>query len=160
MRVAAKFKRNPTANMDFLYNIVRRPSRKCPANSTWPMPCTRAIRKNPVKIYTWPGSTWRPSACEADVIATRPQVLGESLWSSSYSTAKTNWTVERCSPHSGDWCLPGVEIVGLAKCRHLHIRTKLIRRCFNMSAADNLLLYNKAFCAPTGTCGLVAMTSA
>ena len=25
--------------------------------------------------YTWPGSSWRPSACEADIIATRPQVL-------------------------------------------------------------------------------------
>ena len=25
--------------------------------------------------YTWPRSNWRPSACEADVIATRPQVL-------------------------------------------------------------------------------------
>ena len=25
-------------------------------------------------LYTWPGSNWRPSACEADVIATRPQV--------------------------------------------------------------------------------------
>ena len=25
--------------------------------------------------YTWPGSNWRPSACEADVIATRPQLL-------------------------------------------------------------------------------------
>ena len=25
--------------------------------------------------YTRPGSNWRPSACEADVIATRPQVL-------------------------------------------------------------------------------------
>ena len=24
--------------------------------------------------YTWQGSNWRPSACEADVIATRPQV--------------------------------------------------------------------------------------
>ena len=24
--------------------------------------------------YTWPGSNWRPSACETDVIATRPQV--------------------------------------------------------------------------------------
>ena len=29
--------------------------------------------------YTWPGSSWRPSACEADVIATRPQVLNISL---------------------------------------------------------------------------------
>jgi hypothetical protein len=28
-----------------------------------------------VEQYTWPGSNWRPSACEADVIATRPQVL-------------------------------------------------------------------------------------
>ena len=27
------------------------------------------------KTYTWPGSNWRPSASEADVIATRPQVL-------------------------------------------------------------------------------------
>ena len=26
------------------------------------------------RSYTWPGSSWRPSACEADVIATRPQV--------------------------------------------------------------------------------------
>ena len=25
--------------------------------------------------YTWPGLNWRPSACEADVIATRPQLL-------------------------------------------------------------------------------------
>ena len=25
--------------------------------------------------YTWPESSWRPSACEADVIATIPQVL-------------------------------------------------------------------------------------
>ena len=30
------------------------------------------VREN----YTWPGSNWRPSACWADVIATRPQVLG------------------------------------------------------------------------------------
>ena len=29
--------------------------------------------------YTWPGSNWRPSACEADVIATRPQVLW-NMW--------------------------------------------------------------------------------
>ena len=26
------------------------------------------------RTYTWPGSNWRPSACWADVIATRPQV--------------------------------------------------------------------------------------
>ena len=31
-----------------------------------------------VAKYTWPGSNWRPSACEADVIATRPQVLRNS----------------------------------------------------------------------------------
>ena len=29
--------------------------------------------------YTWPGSNWRPSACEADVIATRPQVHVQCL---------------------------------------------------------------------------------
>ena len=35
-----------------------------------------------VAKYTWPGSNWRPSACEADVIATRPQVLrnSEGAW--------------------------------------------------------------------------------
>ena len=27
------------------------------------------------ELYTWPGSNWRPSACGANVIATRPQVL-------------------------------------------------------------------------------------
>ena len=32
-----------------------------------------------IKQYTWPGSNWRPSACEADVIATRPQVLAKAL---------------------------------------------------------------------------------
>jgi hypothetical protein len=32
-----------------------------------------------VTKYTWPGSNWRPSACEADVIATRPQVLLQSV---------------------------------------------------------------------------------
>jgi hypothetical protein len=30
-------------------------------------------------LYTWPGSNWRPSACEADVIATRPQVLLQEI---------------------------------------------------------------------------------
>ena len=28
-----------------------------------------------IRCYTWPGSNWRPSACEADIIATRLQVL-------------------------------------------------------------------------------------
>ena len=31
--------------------------------------------KDEATTYTWPGSIWRPSACEADVIATRPRVL-------------------------------------------------------------------------------------
>ena len=38
--------------------------------------CQRRSMGPTVKnTYTWPGSNWRPSACEADVIATRPQVL-------------------------------------------------------------------------------------
>jgi hypothetical protein len=32
------------------------------------------LRSRSSQTYTWPGSNWRPSACEADVIATRPQV--------------------------------------------------------------------------------------
>ena len=35
-----------------------------------PQPCSA----DAMMSYTWPGSDWRPSACEADVIATRPQV--------------------------------------------------------------------------------------
>ena len=40
------------------------------------------LKFRPVKqkrYYTWPGSSWRPSACEADVIATRPQVRMHAL---------------------------------------------------------------------------------
>ena len=36
--------------------------------------------------YTWPGSNWRPSACEADVIATRPQVLVTADWTPERSS--------------------------------------------------------------------------
>ena len=39
-------------------------------------PINRVIHYTNVNpTYTWPGSNWRPSACKADVIATRPQVL-------------------------------------------------------------------------------------
>ena len=34
-----------------------------------------AAQRGRNEMYTWPGSNWRPSACGADVIATRPQVL-------------------------------------------------------------------------------------
>ena len=45
---------------------------ECRDNSRSWTPCSRL---HPVGMdYTWPGSSWRPSACEADVIATRPQV--------------------------------------------------------------------------------------
>jgi hypothetical protein len=44
------------------------------ANNT-PQPARRNRPHRPTVQYTWPGSNWRPSACEADVIATRPQVL-------------------------------------------------------------------------------------
>ena len=35
---------------------------------------THITARGRTRIYTWPGSNWRPSACWADVIATRPQV--------------------------------------------------------------------------------------
>ena len=35
----------------------------------------RTARRYQFYTYTWPGSNWRPSACKADVKATRPQVL-------------------------------------------------------------------------------------
>ena len=37
-----------------------------------PLSFYRSTNGNPP--YAWPGSNWRPSACWADVIATRPQV--------------------------------------------------------------------------------------
>ena len=65
------------------------------SNGTWrqdQLPAAALAARRPIRIegsasaqavkaqwlctcYTWPGSNWRPSACEADVIATRPQVL-------------------------------------------------------------------------------------
>ena len=50
-----------------------------PGIQRWPCPMTPVTHKKhnlkEVSMYTWPGSNWRPSACWADVIATRPQVL-------------------------------------------------------------------------------------
>ena len=42
----------------------------------WPRPQDGEswVQGSILPSYTWPGSNWRPSACEADVIATRPQV--------------------------------------------------------------------------------------
>ena len=51
--------------------------------------------------YTWPGSNWRPSACEADVIATRPQVLGVK-WKLCANT-KPLLLVEGCSRMGEPW---------------------------------------------------------
>ena len=45
----------------------------CLPSLAWPHLASRFLHCN--GKYTWPGSNWRPSACEADVIATRPQVL-------------------------------------------------------------------------------------
>ena len=41
-------------------------------------PCASLRCRARMQKYTWPGSNWRPSACEADVIATRPQVPVQS----------------------------------------------------------------------------------
>ena len=51
-------------------------------------------------IYTWPGSNWRPSACEADVIATRPQVREQYAHSSKSHCLRMN---ER---NRNAWCMP------------------------------------------------------
>jgi hypothetical protein len=37
--------------------------------------CHIRLRRVSEAKYTWPGSSWRPSARDAGVIATRPQVL-------------------------------------------------------------------------------------
>ena len=48
-------------------------------DSQWHAPRFMALERRNVEAqaisrYTCPGSNWRPSACEADVIATRPQM--------------------------------------------------------------------------------------
>ena len=55
--------------------------------------------------YTQPGSNWRPSACEADVIATRPWVLCLDCMDSEWFTPK--------SERAYGWYLVGS--VGLGK---------------------------------------------
>ena len=64
--------------------------RRQPANDHAPPPC-----------YTWPGSSWRPSACWADVIATRPQVL-LLLWACAWvlSKQRRRSQVPRCRARS------------------------------------------------------------
>ena len=46
--------------------------------------------------YTWPVSSWRPSACEADVIATRPQVLMTIPSVSSICRCRLSVPTPRC----------------------------------------------------------------
>ena len=50
--------------------------------------------------YTWPGSSWRPSACEADVIAARPQVH----WSCFFFSSKPIQKIVRIAI-PGRFCL-------------------------------------------------------
>ena len=51
---------------------------------------------NSAETYTWPGSNWRPSACEADDVATRPKVLMTKLTQSNY-TATSHASKEVCT---------------------------------------------------------------
>jgi hypothetical protein len=58
------------------------------------------------KQYTWPGSNWRPSACEADVIATRPQVLmitrTEALLWYAHNKCHTNSQVSKHEKYTNE----------------------------------------------------------
>ena len=51
-----------------------------------------------LREYTWPGSNWRSSACEAAVIATRPQVL---TW--HFCTCDVVQMVRPASAHIEGW---------------------------------------------------------
>ena len=66
-------------------------------DSQWHAPRFMALERRNVEAqaisrYTCPGSNWRPSACEADVIATRPQVplpeQGHSQKMKNYKSAR------------------------------------------------------------------------
>ena len=99
------------------------------SNGTWrqdQLPAAALAARRPIRIegsasaqavkaqwlctcYTWPGSNWRPSACGADVIATRPQVRrfcisAERIWQTSSLSPLSKGRGLRCG-------LP-------AECRH------------------------------------------
>ena len=86
-RGATKCERSPRAATAFAGCMVR--PRTSAQALAWPI--RRHSKMQPVvrwRKYTQPGSKWRPSACGADVIATRPQVLrfcisAERIWQTS-----------------------------------------------------------------------------
>ena len=51
--------------------------------------------------YTWPGSSWRLSACEIEVIATRPQVLGASAPEARYEQTSHSYVSRICDIRRG-----------------------------------------------------------
>ena len=79
--------------------------------------CVRVVAAwalRPPENYTWPGSNWRPSACEADVIATRPQVL----WSHAQRRcASTIWAKPRA--HNVIECSLGLRLESAGLSRRL-----------------------------------------
>ena len=56
------------------------------------------IQRPGVLKYTRPGSNWRPSACEADVIATRPLVQVIAIWRAHSSLRSGACFVFTCAP--------------------------------------------------------------
>ena len=67
--------------------------------------------------YTWPGSSWRPSACGAGAIATRPQVLvshihaGSSMWHHAHPRLHAGGAAAGLCENKG-WGLSGWQHIG------------------------------------------------
>ena len=55
------------------------------------------------RAYTWPRSNWRPSACEADVIATRPQVPWSCVWNRTLKAQENHGWRDVLPPHSSSF---------------------------------------------------------
>ena len=123
-----------------------------------------------VSLYTWPGSSWRPSACGADVIATRPQVLVMAVplcrliaaqhWSGSRCVCSRRWGLSACRRTTAlEDTPPCCRLKGLCAddwpAKSLPHPAYLVPCC----AAGS---YKDVATAPSSisTCGLVAMTSA
>ena len=126
-------------------------------------------RQLTLSLYTWPGSSWRPSACEADVIATRPQVLVMAVpvcrllaaqhWSGNGFVCSRRWDLSLCRRTTAlEDTPPCCRLKGLcAACCPAKSPPPayLVPCCFAGSCKH-------ATPAPSSisTCGLVAMTSA
>ena len=108
--------------------------------------------------YTWPGSNWPPSACEADLIATRPQVLVTVVLLDCYTVCGRG---QPETPHLPRACLHDVRRRDGRPTAAMHGEVSVYPGgCHRKPRPSAALDMNMQEQCTWSTCGLVAMTSA